>query len=119
MVSPLSAQQKVDSLPTGDPSRPKVEWLLTARSRFEPVTIRSDSLPGHLGASIAAAGSHRGRNAVLGALIGGVAGVVTCTVISNAIKDSGSGFTTCTGDGYLLFGLGGAGLGALVGALIP
>ena len=62
--------------------------------------------------------SHRLRNALIGGVIGGVAGVVTCTAISNATNDPGTGFSTCTTKGYLLFGLGGFGLGALIGALI-
>lgn len=62
--------------------------------------------------------SHRVRNAVIGAAIGGAAGVITCTVISNIAKDAGSGFSTCTWKGYLLLGGSGAGLGALIGALI-
>ncbi|MGQ0702035.1 MAG: hypothetical protein ACT4PM_02750 [Gemmatimonadales bacterium] len=62
--------------------------------------------------------THRLRNAVIGGVIGGVAGVVTCTAISNAIDDPGTGFSTCTTNGYLLFRLGGFGLGALIGALI-
>lgn len=62
--------------------------------------------------------THRVRNSVIGAAIGGAAGVVTCTVISNIAKDAGSGFSTCTWKGYLLLGGSGAGLGALIGALI-
>lgn len=55
---------------------------------------------------------------MIGALIGGAAGIVTCTVISNWVKDSGTGFSTCTWKGYLLLGGSGAGLGALIGALV-
>jgi len=55
---------------------------------------------------------------VIGAVIGGAAGVVTCTGISNIVKDPGTGFSTCTWKGYLLLGGSGAGLGALIGALI-
>ncbi len=62
--------------------------------------------------------SHRLRNAVIGAAAGAVAGVVTCTVISNLAKDPGTGFSTCTTRGYLLLGGGGAGLGALFGLLL-
>ena len=60
----------------------------------------------------------RVRNAIIGAVIGGAAGIVTCTVISNIVKDPGTGFSTCTESGYLLLGLSGAGLGALIGALV-
>jgi hypothetical protein len=53
------------------------------------------------------------RRVVLGAVIGAVAGVATCTAISNIIEDEG-GFHSCTAKGNVLFGLGGAALGALV-----
>jgi len=62
--------------------------------------------------------SHRVRDSLIGAGVGAVAGVVTCTIISNIAKDPGTGFSTCTTKGYLLLGLGGAGLGGLIGALI-
>jgi len=62
--------------------------------------------------------NNRERNALLGGLIGGVAGVVTCTVISNLAKDPGTGFSTCTTKGYLIFGGAGFGIGALIGALV-
>ncbi len=61
---------------------------------------------------------HRVRHALIGALIGGAAGVVTCTVISNLVKDEGTGFSTCTTKGYLLLGGSGAGLGAVLGLLL-
>lgn len=64
------------------------------------------------------ASPRRGRNIVLGAVLGGVAGLATCTVISNLANDAGTGFSTCTAKGYLLLGGGGAAVGALVGALI-
>jgi hypothetical protein len=62
--------------------------------------------------------THRVRNALIGALIGGAAGIVTCTVISNIAKDPGTGFSTCTWKGYLLLGGSGAGLGGLIGVLV-
>ena len=61
--------------------------------------------------------THRARNALIGGLIGSAAGIVTCTVISNIAKDPGTGFSTCTRKGYFIMGLGGAGVGALIGAL--
>jgi len=61
---------------------------------------------------------NRGRNAILGGLIGAVTGLIACTVISNIANDPGTGFSTCTSKGYLMLGLGGGGLGALIGALI-
>jgi hypothetical protein len=62
--------------------------------------------------------SHRLRHALIGGVIGGATGIVVCTVISNIVKDSGTGFSTCTTSGYLLLGLGGFGVGALIGVLI-
>ncbi len=61
---------------------------------------------------------NRAGHAVLGGLIGGAAGIVVCTAISNLVKDSGTGFSTCTTSGYVSLGLGGAALGAVIGALI-
>ena len=73
--------------------------------------------PAPIRVSLPAGQPDRLGNAVLGAVIGGAAGIVTCTVISNIVKDSGTGFSTCTWKGYLLLGGSGAGLGALIGAL--
>ena len=67
----------------------------------------------------ASAGRRRAQHASLGAVIGGAVGIVTCTVISNIAKDPGTGFSTCTWKGYLGLGLGGAALGAGIGALVP
>ncbi len=53
----------------------------------------------------------------IGGLIGAVAGLVTCTAISNAIADAGAGFSTCTTKGNLLFAGGGFALGFLIGWL--
>ncbi|HEV8150073.1 MAG TPA: hypothetical protein VGP61_07825 [Gemmatimonadales bacterium] len=60
----------------------------------------------------------RTGHAVLGGAIGAATGIVACTVISNLVKDPGSGFSTCTTKGYLGFALGGAALGALLGWLL-
>lgn len=62
--------------------------------------------------------SHRGRHALLGGLIGGVSGVIACTAISNLVNDAGTGFSTCDTKAYLGFGLGGAAIGAVIGALV-
>jgi hypothetical protein len=43
----------------------------------------------------------RAGNAVLGGVIGAAAGVAFCTVVSNIVKDEGTGFSTCTTKGYL------------------
>lgn len=60
--------------------------------------------------------SHRVRHAVIGGVIGAAAGVLVCTAISNLVKDSGDGFTTCDTKAYIVFGLGGAAAGALIGS---
>jgi hypothetical protein len=62
--------------------------------------------------------SHRGRHALIGGLIGGVAGIVVCTTISNIANDDGTGFSTCDTKAYIGFGLGGAASGALIGWVI-
>ncbi len=66
---------------------------------------------------LAAPRNHRVRNAVIGGLIGAATGVITCTVISNLANDPGTGTSTCDTKAYVGFALGGAALGALVGAL--
>lgn len=58
---------------------------------------------------------HRARHAVIGGLIGGAAGILACTAISNIANDPGSGFSTCDAKAYIGFGLGGAAVGALIG----
>ena len=57
----------------------------------------------------------RAGNAALGGVLGALAGVAVCTVVSNLVKDEGTGFSTCTAKGYLLLGGVGLGLGALIG----
>jgi hypothetical protein len=57
----------------------------------------------------------RGRNALIGAAIGTLAGLGVCTVISNMASDDGAGVSTCTTKGYLLFGGIGFALGFAVG----
>ena len=51
-------------------------------------------------------------------MIGAATGVITCTVISNLVKDSDAGLTTCDTRAYVAFGGGGFALGAVVGWLI-
>lgn len=60
----------------------------------------------------------RTGNAVLGGVIGALAGVTFCTVVSNIVKDEGTGFSTCTTSGYLLTGGVGLALGLLVGLAV-
>jgi NhaP-type Na+/H+ or K+/H+ antiporter len=63
-------------------------------------------------------GDHRVRNAILGGVIGGAAGLLTCAAISNAIEDPGTGFSTCTSKGSAVSGLGGFSIGAIIGWLV-
>ena len=96
----------------GDPALPFASFRAGIHAPAAPAAppirliVAVDSKPDRLG------------NALLGAAIGGAAGIITCTVISNIAKDAGTGFSTCTWKGYLLLGGSGAGLGALIGALI-
>jgi len=64
---------------------------------------------------VSARSKDRVGNALLGGTIGAVAGVTFCTVVSNIVKDEGTGFSTCTTSGYLLTGGIGFGLGFIVG----
>lgn len=65
------------------------------------------------------AAPHNGRrNALVGGLIGGATGVIACTVISNIVNDSGTGFSTCDTMAYVGFGLGGAAIGATIGFVL-
>lgn len=56
-----------------------------------------------------------GRNALIGGAIGALAGVALCTAFSNLMNEGSAGFSTCTRDGYLLFGSAGFALGFAVG----
>lgn len=94
--------------------------LLAAPPRFEswqPVGMPSARISATVDRR-AAAGRPRGRNALIGAAIGTVAGLGFCTVISNLANDPGTGFSTCTLKGYLLTGGVGFGLGLLVGLTV-
>lgn len=63
--------------------------------------------------------TNRGRSAVIGGIIGSVAGVVVCTGISSLTNDSADGgFSTCTTKGNLLFATGGFAVGAAVGVVV-
>jgi hypothetical protein len=61
--------------------------------------------------------SPRLRRGVLGGLIGAVAGVATCTLISNAFFNEGGGMSTCTTKGNTTFAVGGFALGFAIGWL--
>jgi hypothetical protein len=58
--------------------------------------------------------SQRLRHGLIGGAIGAVAGAAVCTAISN-LTNEGTGFSSCTRKGYLLFGAGGFALGFAVG----
>jgi len=72
-------------------------------------------LPGPSTVQTVALERQRARNALIGGAIGAVAGLAACTVISNLVNDDGTGFSTCTRNGYLLFGGVGFALGVVVG----
>ena len=113
----LSSQSPTPSrTPRAGSLRPNA-LSLSARPTPAPFGTDSSSLNSRLGLSRALEQGRAGK-VVLGGLIGGAAGIVVCTAISNLVKDSGTGFSTCTTSGYLGFALGGAAVGATVGALI-
>jgi hypothetical protein len=115
---PLAAQQRIAS-----PARPQPVVAGLGRLGPSVAQLRKESaakdvsLAARLRLDEARTGSRAGH-AVVGGLIGGAAGLLTCTVISNLVNDPGTGFSTCTRSGYLGFGLGGVAVGAIVGALI-
>jgi hypothetical protein len=55
------------------------------------------------------------RRGVLGGVIGAVAGVATCTLISNVFFNEGEGLSTCTTKGNLVFAGGGFAAGFAIG----
>jgi hypothetical protein len=84
--------------------------------RFQSWTpLAPATLPIPSTARPAALHRQRGRNALIGGVIGATAGLAVCTVISNLVNDDGAGFSTCTRKGYLLFGGVGFALGLVVG----
>lgn len=60
----------------------------------------------------------RARNVLIGSAIGAAAGLVVCTIVSNLVNDPGSGFSTCTLNGYLLTGGIGLAGGLLIGLIV-
>lgn len=94
------------------PSRPALLFDLAGN----PLSAEWPSLSN--GVAISSARNHRVRNAVIGGLIGAATGVIACTVISNIANDPGTGTSTCDTKAYIGFALGGAALGALIGAVI-
>jgi hypothetical protein len=89
----------------------------STRLGVSPILPTPDFAAGGRGL-IQATSSHRGRNALIGGLVGAATGIGVCTAISNLVNDPGTGFSTCDAKAYLGFGLGGAAVGALIGAMI-
>jgi len=83
---------------------PPVEQLLPLRPTTGGVPQQSGNAP-------------RFRRGVIGGLIGAVAGLATCTLISTAFFNEGGGMSTCTTEGNLAFAGGGFALGFAVGWL--
>jgi hypothetical protein len=88
--------------------------------RFE--SWRPEAMPGDAGSSPSAEPTAvprpRGRSALIGGAIGTVAGLAFCTVVSNLVNDPGSGFSTCTLNGYLLTGGLGLAAGFVMGLIV-
>ena len=78
----------------------------------------SGDVPGSFPLQPAPLMQRRGRNALIGAAVGTVAGLAFCTVVSNLINDRGSGFSTCTLRGYLLTGGIGLATGVVIGLIV-
>jgi hypothetical protein len=77
-----------------------------------------NQLPGSFPAQRVPLDRRRGRNVLIGGAIGTVAGLAFCTVVSNLVNDPGSGFSTCTLNGYLLTGGIGLTAGLLIGLIV-
>ena len=105
----LAARQRPDSTrPAAATSRLGFSGAAEAASSSLTERLRLDPEPE----------APRLRSAVIGGAIGAATGVITCTVISNLVKDSDDGLTTCDTKAYLAFAGGGFALGAVVGWLI-
>ncbi len=79
-------------------------------------TVVSEAATPALGWPSGAVQPASGRRVVGWTVLGAVAGLVTCTAISNISEDEG-GFHTCTAKGNILSGAGGAVVGALYALL--
>ena len=109
LAGPLSAQSQ-------DPA------TLLAAQPVQFASWRPGAMPSNVPGSFlpqpAPVVHRRGRNALIGGAIGTVAGLAFCTVVSNLVNDPGSGFSTCTLDGYLLTGGIGLAAGVLIGLIV-
>lgn len=114
-LCPALAAQSGTSWPAAPRPTAAISGLLP-RALFPDPRLASTSLTARL--RLSDPPRHRPRNTLLGGVIGASAGLVTCTIISNLVKDSGTGFSTCTTSGYLGFGLGGFAVGAVIGWLL-
>ena len=108
-AKPVAGQMSVRLAP--DQPVPLQDLTLSVFSAESPFLSNPLGLP-------PAPRNHRVRNVVLGGLIGAATGVIACTAISNIVNDPGTGTSTCDTKAYIGFALGGAALGALIGALI-
>jgi hypothetical protein len=109
VAGPLSAQ-----------SQSPATLLATQPIQFaswHPAAMPSD-VPGSFPAQPTPLVHRRGRNALIGGAIGTVAGLAFCTVVSNLVNDPGSGFSTCTLNGYLLTGGVGLAAGLVIGLIV-
>lgn len=102
---------------TASAQRSSPVYFAPALGAWSRAPVRAPFLVGVHAGDSEASSSNRVRRGLIGALIGAAAGLLTCTAISNLVKDSGTGFTSCTDRGYTEFGLGGATAGFAVGWL--
>lgn len=103
--TPAPAQQVVSL--ARQPARFATRHLNTSAMRIVPIaSIETVASP-----------SRRTRNGLIGGAIGAVGGLAVCTVISNIVND-GTGFSTCTWNGYVLTGAIGFGVGFAVGWML-
>jgi hypothetical protein len=125
-ATPTAAQQLPEHwLGDPDPHPPARILALTPSAHPLAIFLAGDSLrlasariwPAG-GQPEAAGQDHTVRNVILGGVIGGAVGILTCTAIGNYIESEGSGIGTCTWKGNLAFGLGGVAAGAIVGWLV-
>ena len=100
-----------------DPGATSLGMAVTVDQRLYPppavqVSSRHPAVPALPQGS---SGSPRLRRGVIGGLIGAVAGIATCTLISNAFFNEGGGMSTCTTKGNLIFAGGGFAGGFAIG----
>ena len=77
---------------------------------YTPITLPRDSVTPHR--------THRARHALIGGALGSIVGVAACYYVVGFGSDTGD-TAACRPLGRVMFALGGFGVGALIGALIP